>query len=125
MKRDILFNSTGLMVHTNKGMDAYSSEVAAVLEISNLSILLDSEAAEVLTGYLQLMRAYLSNHEETRQHIPEVFEKIATKLDLDLKFKGKKTAGYKDIKDLIQKTGCLHDWATKKISLLKGPQILE
>lgn len=119
MKRAVLFKNTGLIVRLTQEMDnQYAENVIAVLKIRHRTIQLDTNAAELLVGYFQIMRAYLTNSTGTKQQVVGLFEQVATNLEQRLNVKGKTTANYSDIKELIQQVGCLHDWATKRGLLL-------
>lgn len=123
MKRSVLFKNTSLVVQKAAEGGKRSAEGArAVLKTKHLAIPLDAAAAEVLVGYLQVMRAYLTSSRRTRQQVMLTLEQVAAHLDQQLKSYGRTSAERGDITELIQQMGCLHDWATKRAALLKKPE---
>ncbi|OBX25118.1 hypothetical protein LX77_03220 [Gelidibacter algens] len=125
MKRVVLFKNTDFSVHLNQIMEHHSVDCArAILKTGYRTIPLDANATEVLVGYLQIMRAYLSNAKETVPQVPVLFEQVAAHLEQQLKYNGRSTAEYADIKTLIQQVGCLHDWATKRVSISMASKTL-
>lgn len=125
MKRVVLFKSPDLIVNNIQIMDGQSSpKTETVLTVGTQTIFLDPTAAQVLVGYLKIIKAYLLNSEETKMQIPKIFEEVISHLELQLKFNGKKKADYVDVNELIKQKGCLYDWVTKKNVLMKTEKIL-
>lgn len=124
MKLSILFKNAGLIVHKAPLEGDRSAENArTVLKTRHLEIPLDAAAAEVLVAYLQVMRAYLKTSSSSRLQVRLTFEKVATRLEQQLKIHGRTRAGCTDISELIKQMGCLHDWVSKRAASLSDPQI--
>lgn len=118
MKQIILFKNASLLVHRTAEEGGNSAEnLKTVLESKHLAIPLSAAAAEVLVGYLQVMRAYLATSNSTKQQVRFTFEKVAIHLEQQLKLCGRTKAKCADVTDLIQQMGCLHDWASKRAAL--------
>lgn len=120
MKQAVLFKNTGVIVHRTRVSNERPAEnEKTVIQTKQLTVELDAAAAEVLVGYLQVIRAYLANSNKTRQQVTGIYERVAADLEQQLKFTGRTTAEYDDIKRIIHQLGCLHDWATNKAVFLQ------
>ena len=117
MKQAVLFKDPQLSVHAYAGpADGSASTASAVLQNASHAILLNDAATEVLVGYLRVIRAYFSLDGRLKQQIRLLYEQLVVQLAQKLQAADRPVATAADITQLIQRLGCMHDWARQQQS---------
>ncbi|WP_224998565.1 hypothetical protein [Cesiribacter sp. SM1] len=116
-KPSILFKAQAVSVEKlTVVVDGNAATAEAVATLGAHRVMLDAAAAEVLTDYLRVIRAYFS-YGKPKELVQFVYQKSATQLLEILEESGKKIATEEDVTLLIQQLGCLHDWAQWDLEL--------
>ncbi|MBC5991942.1 hypothetical protein [Pontibacter cellulosilyticus] len=115
MKQPVLFKDPYLSVQAYAGpTDGSVSTVSALLRSASYTILLDQAATEVLVGYLRVIRAYYNLDGRPKQQIQILYRQLVAQLANALQGSSRSTATVADITQLIQRLGCMHDWARQQ-----------
>lgn len=108
-----LFKAPALSVQKLTEPDGVARPVEALMLVTGGTIPLEVNAAELLVGYLQVVRAYFSSFPGSRKLIAGFYTGLARQLETNLREAGRQAAGYQDVSDLIERLGCISDWQQK------------
>lgn len=105
----ILFKAPALSVREATEADGPTWPPGAIMRGPGGEIPLEAGAAELLVGYLRVVRAYFTPLPGSKKFIAGFYAGLACQLEATLRESGR-PAAYHDIADLIEKRGCISDW---------------
>jgi hypothetical protein len=110
-KPSILFKSSAVTVQEiPSGKDNYGIEGRAVAIAGRQAIMLEAAAADLLVGYLRVVRAYFSGLDQPKNRVPVLLTQVVRQLEELLQQTGKSIAEPTDVSLLIERMGCMYDW---------------
>jgi hypothetical protein len=110
-KPPILFKAPAVTVQrATEGLDGLAPPAVAVMQANGRSFPLESSAAELLVGYLQVVRAFFSPFPGSEKLITRFCGQISSHLAVTLRQSGREVVQERDVSRLIEDLGCIPDW---------------